>query len=294
MRASGSACISAAWGDPSLRRYGHGGILPGMNRVSRLGSTLAALLLPLLTHCSRAPAQVGELRPLVDARAPGPSPTATDASANATASAIVDAASPLPKSPYGGVWHAGLVIPGGSAEDVYLLSSNRQWRWHASSHRGCRAGVVDRFGVWSDTGGTITFVEQLRIVRKVVEAKKHASYLACTGYWDGKTCDRKQPRGVDADCATAAGTVERPEPASASSFVSGPCTLGKTKTFGGLYSAGDREMEQLTTPARRCLSIDGQAHWDFGGEDDLESFAPERSDVTFTAASGRWTYTSTP
>lgn len=155
-------------------------------------------------------------------------------------------------------------------------------------------GVVDRFGLWSAAGGTLSFEEQLRIVRKVSDAKKYASYLACTGYWDGKTCDRKQLRGVDADCAAAAGTVEGPEPARVASFVSGPCTLGKTKTFGGLYSASDREMEQLTTPARRCLSIDGQAHWDFGGEDDLESFAPERSDVTFTAASGRWTSTMAP
>lgn len=255
---------------------------------------MVALLLPVLVHCSRAPAPPGELSVPVDGRAPAPQATTVEAGARATSSARVDAASPLPKSPYAGVWHAGLVIPGGSAEDVYLLSSNRQWRWHASSHRGCRAGVVDRYGLWTESDGTLTFTEHLRIVRKVADAKKYASYLACSGYWDGKTCDRQQPRGVDADCATAAGTVERPEPASTSAFVSGPCSIGKTKTSTGAYSAGDREMEQLTTPARRCLSIDGQAHWDFGGEDDLETFAPERADVTFGAASGRWTSTMTP
>lgn len=271
-------------------------MLPEMNRVSPLGLSLLVLVFgPLLAHCSRTPAPVGELGPLVDARAPSPPRSvAPESSTKAIVSATVDAASPLPKSPYAGIWHAGLVVPGGSAEDVYWLSSDRRWRWHASSHRGCRVGVVDRYGVWTESKGTLTFEEHLRMVRKVADAKRYASYLACTGYWDGKTCDRKQPRGVDADCAAAAGTVERPEPASTSTFASSGCSTGKTRTASGLYSAADREMEQLTTPARRCLSIDGQAHWDFGGEDDLESFAPERSDVTFTAASGRWTSTSTP
>jgi hypothetical protein len=46
-------------------------------------------------------------------------------------------------------------------------------------------GVVDRFGTWSEAGGTLTFEEQLRIVRRIADPKKHASYLACTGYWDG-------------------------------------------------------------------------------------------------------------
>lgn len=269
-----------------------------MKRVSRVGLSVVVLLVPVLAHCSRAPVQVGDPSPAKETRAPAaPSPVDAESSAKSIVSAPVDAAAPLPrapKSPYAGVWHAGLAIPGGSAEDVYLLSSPRQWRWHASSHRGCRAGVVDRYGLWTESNGTLTFTEHLRLVRKVADAKTYASYLACSGYWDGKTCDRKQPRGVDADCATAAGTVERPEPASTATFVSGPCSIGKTKTATGLYAAGDREMEQLTTPARRCLSIDGQAHWDFGGEDDLESFAPERSDVTFAAASGRWTSTMTP
>jgi len=136
--------------------------------------------------------------------------------------------------------------------------------------------VVTRAGRWTVSGSTFELEEHVVVTRVVADARLYATYRACTGYWDGKKCDRSQPRSVVGDCslAGAAERIEEHDPPRTTRTATKPC------------APPDPE-------GRECRDLGGVKYWHLG-TDDPGSWVTEQEGIAYDATAHRWHRAAVP